>query len=338
MVVSIIDGGYMKVRVTDLRRVVIEKLAKNLNSEQAEAVADYLLWADMSGISTQGVLKMTGTEPIQDIVPQYVPKILRDTKLSRIIDGGANPAPLVALEATNVAIEKAKEHGFGIVGVRNTYSSNGAQGYYADKIAENDLIGIVCSRSPAATTGFGSIDPLFGTNPIGFGFPTNDKPLVFDTATSAITWYGLVLAKAKGESIPENVAIDKEGNVTTDPSDAMSGALLSFGRGYKGAGFALVVELLAGPLIGGAFIDNQTFEEEWGTLIIAIDPELLVDRDQFKSATSELLRKVRTSRSAKNESIRLPGDHARVNYQNALELGEVDVPEEILIELNYPIS
>lgn len=83
------------------------------------------------------------------------------------------------------------------MGVNNTFSSNGAQAYYVEKMAREDLIGIVCSRSPAATTGFGSIEPLFGTNPIGFGFPTQGEPLVFDMATSAITRYGLVLAKAR---------------------------------------------------------------------------------------------------------------------------------------------
>lgn len=325
----------MKIQIADLQELVVGKLRKNFNNEQAELIADYLLWADMSGISTQGVLKMTGTEPIQDIEPKYSPKVIRDTKLSQLIDGGKNPAPLVALEATQVAIGKAKQYGFGIVGVRNTFSSNGAQSYYVEKIAQNNLIGLVCSRSPAATTGFGSIDPLFGTNPIGFGFPTDQEPLVFDAATSAITWYGLVLAKAKGESIPEGLAIDSEGNMTTDPDRAMSGALLSFDKSYKGAGFALVIEMLAGPLIGGAYIDNQTFEEEWGTLVLAIDPELFVDIDKFKAAASELVAKIRVSRTKPGHTIRLPGDHTRARYQRAEKEGEVEIPQEILRELGY---
>jgi L-2-hydroxycarboxylate dehydrogenase (NAD+) len=151
-----------------------------------------------------------------------------------------------------VVIEKAKKRGFCVVGVRNTFSSNCAQAYYVEKMAQENLIGIMCSRSPAATSGFGSIDPLFGTNPMGFSFPTKNHPLVFDMATSAMTFSGLILAKTKGESIPKNMAIDSDGKPTTDPAAAMKGALLSFDRGYKGAGLAMVVEILAGSLINSS--------------------------------------------------------------------------------------
>lgn len=324
----------MKILIDELRTKIIGHLEKNLTSEQAGLVADYLLWAEMSGISTQGIIKMTGTEPLQDIVPLYAMKVERDTKLSQLIDAGANPAPLAAQVATDVAIAKAKEHGFGLVGVRNTFSSNGAQAYYVEKIADAGLIGIVCSRSPASTAGFGSIDPIFGTNPIGFGFPTAGEPLVFDTATSAMTFYGLILAKARGESIPENMAIDGEGNPTVDPSAAMNGALLPFDRSYKGSGFGLVVEMLAGPLVNGAWVDNKTFKEEWGSLVIAIDPELLVDREEFKKNASELVVKVKSSRVKQDsEVIRLPGERARARYNDALASGFVDVEDAIISQL-----
>lgn len=324
----------MKIAIDVLRKKIIDHLEKNLTLDQANLVADYLLWAEMSGISTQGIIKMTGTEPLQDIVPKYEMKIERETKLSQLIDAGANPAPLATQVATDVAIKKAQEHGFGLVGVRNTFSSNGAQAYYVEKIAEAGLIGIVCSRSPASTAGFDSIDPIFGTNPIGFGFPTNDGSLVFDTATSAMTFYGLILAKARGESIPGNMAIDSEGNPTIDPAKAMSGAILPFDRSYKGSGFGLVVEMLSGPLINGAWIDNKTFKEEWGTLIIAIDPELLIDADQFKSNASDLIRKVKTSRvKQSHKEIRLPGEHARALYDESKNSGFVEVEEAIFSQL-----
>lgn len=201
------------------------KLRKNFSDDQANKIAEYLLWAEISGIKTQGVIKTIGTEPIQDIVAQHEIEITRYTKLSQLIDAGANPSPLVAQIATDAVIKKAKDHGFGIVGVRNTYSSNGAQSFYAEKITRSNFIGLMCSRSPAAVTGFGSIDPLFGTNKIAFAFPTRDSPLVFDTATSVMTFYGLILAKAKRESIPENMAIDKDGRPTVDPEAAMGGSV-----------------------------------------------------------------------------------------------------------------
>ncbi len=324
----------MKISIDSLRSKLLELLSTNFSQEQSEKVAEYLLWAEMSGNKTQGIVKMTGAEAIQNIVPEREVSVIRETKLSQLIDAGRNPAPLTTQIATDTAILKAKEHGFAIVGIKNSFSSNGAQAFYVEKIAKENLIGIMCSRSPASAAGFGSIDPIFGTNPIGFGFPTNEQPLVFDTATSAMTFYALVLAKARGEQIPENMAIDYDGNPTTDPAAAMGGALLPFDRSYKGSGFALVVEMLAGPLVGGAWVDNKTFKEEWGTTVMVIDPELLVDIADFKANASDLLGKVKSARKANGvEEIRLPGENGRKLYDAALGSGFVEIDDAIARQL-----
>lgn len=327
----------MKISIADLQQKLTQTFRENgFKDTDIERTVDYLLWAEKSGNKTQGIVKMTGTEPLQHIKAEYEPKIERDTKLSRLIDGGKSPAPVVTSLGTDSAIEKAKEHGFGIVGIRNTFSSNGAQAYYAEKIAAHDLIGIVCSRSPASAAAFGSIDPIFGTNPIGYAFPTNEKPFVFDMATSAMTFYGLVLAKAKGESIPENMAIDKDGQPTTDPAAAMAGALLPFDHSYKGSGLAMLIETLAGPLINGAGIDNKTFDKEWGTVVIAIDPELLVDVADFKAHASRMIQDILSARTVSEDSpIRLPGVHSRLHREAAEASGFVDADEVILRQLGY---
>jgi L-2-hydroxycarboxylate dehydrogenase (NAD+) len=327
---------YMRISIDELRQKVIETLEKNFTTQESERIAEYLLWAEMSGIKTQGLLKMTGTEPLQDIKPQHEVQVERDTKLSQLINAGAYPAPLVSQQATDVLIEKAKKHGFAIVAVHNTFSSNGAQAYYAERIAKTGLIGIVMARSPGSTAPFDSIDPLFGTNPIGFSFPTLGDPFVFDMATSAMTFYGLVLAKSKGERIPENLAIDKAGNPTTDPSEAMSGAILPFDRGYKGSGMGMVVEMMAGPLASSAYCDYETYDKEWGSTFIAIDPELLVDSNKFKADASDLVDKVKASRKrAGINAIRIPGERAAQEYRKALESGFVEVEDVILKQLGY---
>lgn len=327
----------MKITLKDLREKVFATfIEKGFSVEDANRTIDYLLWAEMSGNKTQGLLKMTGSAPMQNIIPEYRPKIERETNVSQLIDGGANPAPVVASLAVDVAISKAKEHGLAIVGARNTFSSNGAQAYYAERIARQDLIGFVCSRSPAAATGFGSIDPLFGTNPLSYAFPTNDYPFVFDMATSAMTFYGLVLANAKGDTIPENMAIDKNGNPTTNPSEAMSGALLPFDHSYKGSGLGMFVEMLAGPLLNGAWIDNKTFEKEWGSVFIAIDPNILVDTNVFKRNATEMINQIKSARVATDVTqIRLPGEHSRHLRELSEKTGLVDVDEVILQQLGY---
>ncbi len=325
----------MKISTVELRGKVISLLSKNFSQQEAERIADYLLWADMSGINTQGVIKLTGTEPLQNIQPSGEIRIERETKLSALLDGNKNPAPLVAQQATDIAIEKAKEHGFAIVGAHNTFSSNGAQAYYVERIAKEDLIGIVLSRSPGSTAPFNSIDPLFGTNPVGFGFPTKGEPLVFDMATSAMTWYGLVLAKSRGEKIPEGLAIDKNGNLTQDPDAVMGGgALLPFDKGYKGSGIGMVVEIMAGPLAASAYCDCETFDKEWGSTFIAIDPNLLVDVDKFKANCTDLISIIKKSRTKNtNEEIRLPGERARKFYNDSKTSGIVEVDSTIYDKL-----
>lgn len=320
----------MKVSITDLRQKVVATLEANFTHEQAEKVADYLLWAEMSGIHTQGILKLTGASSLQNIHPEHDIAVERETKLSQLLNAGNNPAPLVSQIATDVVIEKAKEHGIGLVGVHNINSSNGAQAYYVERIAKENLIGVMLTRSAASVAAFGGIDPLFGTNPMGFAFPTQEEPLVFDMATSAMTWYGLVLAKARGEKIPENMAIDQDGNPTVDPGMAMDGALLPFDRGYKGAGLGMVIEVLGGPLVGAAY---GQIEGEWGSLVLAIDPNLLVDLDTFKASNSDLIRKVKASRT--KAEIRLPGERAAQARQEAESLGMVDIDEAVLQELGY---
>ncbi len=326
----------MKVKITALRQHITTLLQKHFTADQANRIADYLMWSEMSGNATQGVIKMTGTVPLQNIKPKHDIKVERDTPLSQLINAGAYPAPLVSQQATDVAISKAKKNGFAIVGVHNTFSSNGAQGYYAGRMAQEDLIGVVMARSPGSVAPFGSIDPLFGTNPVGFAFPTESEPLVFDMATSAMTWYGLVLAKAKGEKIPTNMAINHDGDPTTDPADAMKGALLPFDRSYKSSGLGMVVEILAGPLAASAYCDCETFDKEWGSTFIAIDPELLVDVKKFKAECSDLITKIKAARS--KTPVRLPGERALVAYKQAESTGYVDVEEVILEELGFAPS
>ena len=324
----------MKIKIKELKQELLNILTKNMSKEDSEVVADYLIWAEMSGNKTQGIIKMAGTEPIQKIIPNYPIKIERETKISAVIDGGKNPAIVVAETAIEIAEMKAKEIGMTIVGARNTFSSNGAQAYYVEKLAKQGLIGIMMSRSPGSVAPFNSIDPLLGTNPIGFAFPTNDEPIVFDGATAAMTFYGLVAAKAHGKKIPEGTAIDEKGEWTTDPAAVIEGgAIVPFGNSYKAAGLGMLVELLAGPLIGGAYLDYKTFDKEWGMTIIAIDPSILTEVNEFKKNCSDFVSIIRNSRTRGDEVVRLPNEEAKIKYRECELSGEVEIDEVIYGEV-----
>ena len=325
----------MKIKIDELKQLMKTALtSKYYSPEEADLMVEVFLHAELTGKNTQGILKLLGTEPAQDIKPKHPPKITKETNLSVLIDGGGAAGPLVGQIATNKAIEIAKKNNFAIVGTNNTFSSVGAIGFYARKIADSDLIGIVAASSPLGVLHFGGIDPAYGTNPTAFGFPTNEFPIVFDMAASAITWYGLVRAKALGQKLPDNVAVDKEGNLTTDPEEAMKGAILPFDRSYKGSGMAMVVELLAGPLVGASYVHDNG---DWGTVFIAINPELLVGVEDFKTHASDLVKKVKSGRTKNGEIIHIPGYDSEATRQTILDSGEIEMEEKLINDLKAKI-
>jgi len=146
---------------------------------------------------------------------------------------------------------------------------------------------------------------------------------------------GLTLAKNRGQKLPEGFAIDKDGNPTTDPAEALDGAMFPFDHGHKGSGLGLVAEIMAGPLVDSAYCDFQN-QKDYGQLFIAIDPELLVDTATFKEQCSDMVRIMKNARKQKGvDEIRLPGERARAAYTQAEASGEVDVEETVLRELGY---
>lgn len=326
----------MKVLIKDLKEKIEQTFqSKKFKSSHIEKIVEYILWAEMSWNKTQWILKMCWSEPLQNIVPLHDIKIERETPCSQLINAGANPSIVVSQIATDEVIKKAKSVGMALVWVRNTFSSNWAQAFYAEKIARNDLIWIVVSRSPWSTAPFNSISPLFWTNPIWFSFPTNTDPIVFDFATSAITYYGLILANMKWENLPYGVTVDKDGNITTSPKDALKWAVLPFDKWYKGSCLSMMVELLSWPLVNGAFCDYETFDKEWGSTFIAIDPNILVDIQDFKLHASKMVDIIRSSPTKFWEIIRLPWDKSKKNFLQSLHSWYVDVEDFCLKELWY---
>lgn len=322
----------MNVKIRELKNLITTILISTYYThEQADAIAEVLLYAELTGKNTQGILKLSGTEPIQKVKPTFTPRIIKKTKLSALIDGGGNPGTLVSQEAIDIAIKKANAYGVGIVGTKNTYSSAGAIGYYAHKAATKNLIGIVMAGSEASVAPYGSIDPIFGTNPIAFGFPTTKDPIIFDMATAAITWYGLVRAKTLGKKIPSGVAIDKDGNITTDPAHAMGGAILPFDKSYKGSGLGMVVQLFTGPLTGALFFDIGKKNDDWGNIFIVIDPDLLIGKVEFKKNCTKLVEIMKRSRLNKKvtDHIRSPGETSYAKKREAERAGMIEIEDTL---------
>lgn len=129
----------------------------------------------------------------------------------------------------------------------------------------------------------GSKQAIFGTNPICISVPSKRGPVTMDLATAAYAWFGVLEAKTAGKPIPAGVAMDASGADTTDPAAVLAGgALKVFDGSHKGSALALMVELLAGPLVGAAVADKLE-ERNWGNLVVAISPTLLQEPHVFEA-------------------------------------------------------
>ena len=182
---------------------------------------------------------------------------------------------------------------------------SGRSAYYVEMIAKADLIGIHTAGSAGAVAPPGGKRPALGTNPIAFGMPSAQGPIVFDMGTSAFMGTELLYRERMGLPLPDGVAIDSEGQPTRDPTLARAGALLPFG-GYKGFGLAFIVQAFG--LLAGSAPDP---DKDDGYLFMVFKPDLLADLDDFKHQLSELIDRIKgTPRQPGVNEIRMPGERA----------------------------
>jgi L-2-hydroxycarboxylate dehydrogenase (NAD+) len=323
----------MKIALKELEELTTRALKNyGYNDTETATIRDMLLYAQLRG-NNQGVVKLIGkgipkNPDAKDIT------IEKESTLSGKINGNQNQAMVVVKKALEVVVDKAKSHGIGIAGTFNTSTSSGAIGYVASAIARQGLVGLVFASSPPRVATAGSYQPIFGTNPVAVGIPAEPGPIVLDMSTAAMAFYGLIEAQTAGASIPEDVAYDQEGNPTTNPAMAMKGALRSFDRGYKGAGLAMIVEILAGPLVGAACAGVGDPAKNWGHLVLAIDPNLFGDRNAFINNVTTLIEKVKTTEKLPGvDEIFVPGEQGNRLAAGIRASGMIDLEDNLLEEL-----
>ena len=323
----------MKIKINELM-VLGQKAVKSFGYSDSETqmILDVLMYAQLRG-NNQGLVKLIGQGIPKDPRASAI-RFIKETRFSVLLDGAYNMAIIVANRAVQIALGKAAEHGFGMVGANNTYSSSGAIGYYARAIAEEGLIGCVFASSPPRVCTHGSYEPVFGTNPLAIGVPTTDNPVVLDMATAAIANYGILEAETAGLELPPDLTYDGNGLLTTSPSEALQGAIRPFDRSYKGAALALIVEILAGPLIGARFSGLEKTGTGRGDLILAIDPEVLTNRDTFREQVSQLVGKVKDSKKLPGvDEILVPGERGDRLANERIQSGQLEIEDNLYGEL-----
>ena len=288
--------------------------------EEAHIVADHAIDAALCGYEYSGLAKLLNIpEHRRFKQPRRPIRVLRETEVSVLYDGGNNVGMLAMYHATRGAIAKAATHGFAIVGVTNSWMS-GRSAYYVEMIASANLIGIHTAGSARIVAPPGGTRPALGTNPIAFGLPSSRGPIVFDMGTSAFMGTDLTYRERMGQLLPEEVVIDSQGKPTRDPASARAGALLPFG-GYKGFGPAFIVQAFG--LLAGSVLDP---DKDDGYLFVVFKLDLLADLDDLKQQLGELIERIKsTPRQPEVSEIRIPGERAFRNREAALREGiEID--------------
>jgi delta1-piperideine-2-carboxylate reductase len=249
------------------------------------------------------------------------------------VDGRGGFAPTTHRALRGTAIDVARRLGVAVVTIRNVHHFStlwaDVEPFCDEGLCAMTFISYLPALAPA-----GGTKPLFGTNPMAFGWPRpNGRPMIIDQASSVVSRGDVMIAAQKGLRMPEGVGIDAAGKPTTDPNEILKGAMLPFG-GYKGSAIALMVELLAGPLIGET-CSWETAEKDvkdggpprGGQLMIVFSPERLGGANWTQSG-EELF-----ARILKQDNARLPADRRYVNRQRSEREG-IDIPDDLVQAVN----
>jgi LDH2 family malate/lactate/ureidoglycolate dehydrogenase len=298
----------------------------------ADLIADHLIDCELRGLHYGGLaraisiaerLARTGDRR-RDI------RILHETSVSARLDGGDHLGYLLARRATLIAIEKAEAIGIAVVGASDTWYT-GMLSYYAEMAATRGLVSVIASNASPWVAPHGATEGRFGTNPICFGFPSADQPIIWDVGTSAIIHAEVTLARRLGQQLPADVAFDADGHPTRDPGAALAGAFAAWG-GHKGSGLGIVVQLL-GIMAGSPPIPPEL--AGFGFVIVAMRPDLMGSAEEFRANVSAYADAVRTARPvAGGEPVRMPFDRSRDERQRRRAADAIEVPDEILRQLN----
>ena len=310
------DFAYLEKFMTDALE------AAGVPEKDAKIIGDVLIESDKRGIDSHGIgrLKPIYIDRIQAGILNPVTKIdvVKDDKTTAVWDGNNGMGHVVSHKAMEMAIAKAKEYGMGMVAVTNS-THYGIAGYYATMATQAGMIGITGTNArPSIAPTFG-VENMLGTNPLTFGMPTDEEfPFVLDCATSVSQRGKIEVYGRAGKELPKGWVIDENGNTRTDTQQVLidltkgKAALTPLGgvgdetAGYKGFGYATVVEILCAALQNGPFLkalngtdaNGNKIPYPLGHFFIAIDPERFMGLEVFKKVTGGILRELRASKKA----------------------------------------
>ncbi len=304
-----------------LERFIIDVFKKSgVKKDDAKICANILITADKKGIDSHGInrLKSMYYDKIKQGILNPVTnlEIVKESPATAVIDGHNGIGHVIAKKSMQIAIDKAKKFGMGMAVVRNS-NHYGIAGYYPLMAVDAGMIGISGTNArPSIAPSFG-VENMLGTNPLSFAMPSDEKfPFSLDCATSVAQRGKIEVYAKKNKDIPKGWVIDRKGEIRTDSEQILidlvkgNAALVPLGgvgdetAGYKGYGYATVVEILSAALQQGRFMNMLTGLNEKGGKVphhighffIAINILAFTELDKFKKTTGDILRTLRASK------------------------------------------
>jgi LDH2 family malate/lactate/ureidoglycolate dehydrogenase len=294
--------------------------------EDAAICADVLLESDRRGIESHGCNRF---KPIYidrivkgTLLPTTDIEIIKETPTTVVMDAHDGMGMVASHKMMKMLIEKAKKCGMAGGAIRNS-THYGIAGYWATMASNEGLIGLTGTNArPSIAPTFG-VENMMGTNPLTFALPTDEEfPFCLDCATSIVQRGRIEYYAREGKPTPAGTVVSEKGEAMTDSAEILkalvdgTAALAPLGgigedlAGYKGYGYAAVVEILSAALAGGEFMKALTGVSEdgkpqmyhLGHFFFVIDPDAFTGREEFKKIAGDICRALRASKKAPGES------------------------------------
>ena len=294
--------------------------------EDAKICADVLLESDRRGIESHGCNRF---KPIYidrivkgTLLPKTNLEIIRETPTTIVMDAHDGMGMVASHHMMEKLIEKAKTYGMAGGAIRNS-THYGIAGYWTGMASDAGMIGITGTNARPSIAPTLGVENMLGTNPLTFSIPTDEEfPFCLDCATSIVQRGKIEYYAREGKPVPSGMVVSENGEALTDSAqilkDLVAGtaALAPLGgigeemAGYKGYGYATVVEILSAALSGGEFMKALSGVDEngkprmyhLGHFFFVVDPEAFMGREEFKKIAGEICRALRASKKAPGES------------------------------------
>ena len=316
--------------------------AIDVPDDDAALVADSLVQADLWGHQSHGFLRLPWyAARIRSGAMRAAadPAVLSDTGPLVLLDGRDGLGQVLTERARTLAVERARTHGVGVVGVRNS-NHFGTAMYFTRRAAQDGCVAVLTTNASPAMAPWGGREKRLGTNPWSIAAPGPDGRVVaVDIANTAVARGKIYLAKNRGEAIPETWALTADGVPTTDPAEGVLGVILPM-AGHKGYAITFLMDVLSGALTGSAVgtgVHGPYEADEpsgCGHLFLAIDPDAFGDRTGYEARVRQLIDEVKTVPLAQGfDEVFYPGEvEDRAEAAN-LAAGGVVLADHSLTEL-----